>query len=52
MTPGFLADRFFMAPCWGYKMFVYIIDHIYFINNGSTEINQLLYTPSMAAKKP
>ena len=43
MTPGFLADRFFMAPYWGYRMFVYIIDHIYFTNNGSTKIMSMSF---------
>jgi len=40
MTPGFQVDQFFMVPYWGYWMFVYIIDHIYFTNDGSTKINQ------------
>ena len=29
----------FIQYIW-YRMFVYIIDHIYFTNNGSTKINQ------------
>jgi len=36
----FLGGSIFRGAVLGYRMFVYIIDHIYFTNNGSTKISQ------------
>ena len=41
--PVFRRISFSWRHIWGYRMFVYIIDHIYFTNNGSTKIMSMSF---------